>query len=104
MTLATCVRAMRLGGTTLAALIAATGTAAPPAHADEIRLLSAAAMQTVFHMITDEFERTSGHHRGDQGTRDGGGVSTRRASTPTHGTPHEAGRRYGLCRPATTSS
>ena len=44
----------------LATIIATSGVA-PPAHADEIRLLSAAAMQTVFHMITDEFERTSGH-------------------------------------------
>jgi len=46
--------------TALAAVITASCTA-PPAHADEIRLLSAAAMQTAFHMITDEFERTSGH-------------------------------------------
>ena len=61
MTLATIIRSLRLPGTALAAFIAATGTAAPPAHADEIRLLSAAAMQTVFHMLTDEFERTSGH-------------------------------------------
>ena len=34
---------------------------AAQAQADEIRLLWAAAMQTVFHMITDEFERTYGH-------------------------------------------
>jgi len=46
--------------TTLATIIAAA-CAALPAHAAEIRLLSAAAMQTVFHMITDEFERSSGH-------------------------------------------
>src|SRR5262249_44338112 len=46
--------------TALAAVITASCTA-PPAHADEIRVLSAAAMQTVFHMITNEFERTSGH-------------------------------------------
>jgi molybdate transport system substrate-binding protein len=44
----------------LATVIAAS-CAAPSAQADEIRLLSAAAMQTVFHMVTDEFERTSGH-------------------------------------------
>src|SRR5215813_418595 len=43
------------------ATIIATSAAAPQAQADEIRLLSAAAMQTVFGMITDEFERTSGH-------------------------------------------
>ena len=61
MTLATFIRSFRLRVTAGAALIAATGTAAPAAHADEIRLLSAAAMQTVFGMITDEFERTSGH-------------------------------------------
>jgi molybdate transport system substrate-binding protein len=46
--------------TALAGVIA-TSCMAPPANATEIRLLSAAAMQTVFHMITDEFERTSGH-------------------------------------------
>jgi hypothetical protein len=38
--------------TALAAVIA-TSSAAPPTQAAEIRLLSAAAMQTVFHMITD---------------------------------------------------
>src|SRR5262249_42895348 len=32
------------------------------AHAEEIRLLSAAAMQTVFKDTRDEFERTSGHN------------------------------------------
>jgi molybdate transport system substrate-binding protein len=46
--------------TAIAAVIAAS-CMAPSAHAAEIRLLSAAAMQTVFGMITDEFERTSGH-------------------------------------------
>src|ERR1044071_5943313 len=61
MTFATFARSFRLHGTAFAALIAASGAAPSPAHADEIRLLSAAAMQTVFHMITDEFERTSGH-------------------------------------------
>ena len=47
----------------LAALLAViTASCTPPvARAAEIRLLSAAAMQTVFGMITDEFERTSGH-------------------------------------------
>jgi molybdate transport system substrate-binding protein len=49
-----------LRAATLAAAIAASCPALP-AQAAEIRLLSAAAMQTVFHMITDEFERTSGH-------------------------------------------
>jgi molybdate transport system substrate-binding protein len=44
----------------LATVIAASSVATPT-QAAEIRLLSAAAMQTVFHMITDEFERTSGH-------------------------------------------
>jgi molybdate transport system substrate-binding protein len=44
-----------------ALLVAGSGAVAPPADAAEIRLLSAAAMQTVFGMITDEFERTSGH-------------------------------------------
>jgi len=44
----------------IAAMIAAC-CLARPAQAAEIRLLSAAAMQTVFHLITDEFERTSGH-------------------------------------------
>jgi molybdate transport system substrate-binding protein len=34
---------------------------ATPVSAAEIRLLSAAAMQTVFKMITDDFERASGH-------------------------------------------
>jgi len=39
-----------------------TASCTPPvARAAEIRLLSAAAMQTVFAMITDDFERTSGH-------------------------------------------
>ena len=61
MTRPTFARSLRLPGTALAALIAASGATTPAAHADEIRLLSAAAMQTVFHMITDEFERTSGH-------------------------------------------
>jgi molybdate transport system substrate-binding protein len=46
---------------TALATVMAASSAAPPAQAAEIRLLSAAAMQTVFHMITDEFERTSGH-------------------------------------------
>lgn len=35
--------------------------AACPAGADEIRLLSAAAMQSVFKEVAGEFERTSGH-------------------------------------------
>ena len=43
------------------ATVIATSSVAPPTQAAEIRLLSAAAMQTVFYMITDEFERTSGH-------------------------------------------
>jgi len=50
----------RTRATAIAAVIAAS-CMAPSAHAAEIRLLSAAAMQTVFGMITDEFERTSGH-------------------------------------------
>jgi molybdate transport system substrate-binding protein len=41
-----------------AALLAALSS---PAGADEIRLLSAAAMQTVFKEIAGEFERASGH-------------------------------------------
>jgi molybdate transport system substrate-binding protein len=41
-----------------AALLAALSG---PAGADEIRLLSAAAMQSVFKEIAGEFERTSGH-------------------------------------------
>ena len=47
----------------LAAIAAAVAlyAAAAPAEAAEIRLLSAAAMQTVFKMIGGEFERTSGH-------------------------------------------
>src|SRR5262245_9843560 len=51
---------IRLRGAALAAAVTAT-CMAPPAKAAEIRLLSAAAMQTVFHTITAEFERTSGH-------------------------------------------
>ena len=43
------------------ATVIATSSVAPPTQAAEIRLLSAAAMQTVFYMITDEFERMSGH-------------------------------------------
>src|SRR5689334_9986601 len=58
MTVATFLRTLRTGAT---ALIVASAITAPPAQAAEIRVLSAAAMQTVFHMITDEFERTSGH-------------------------------------------
>lgn len=54
------IRRARMRATALAAVIAASCVAAP-AQAAEIRLLSAAAMQTVFGMITDEFERTSGH-------------------------------------------
>jgi molybdate transport system substrate-binding protein len=54
------MRRGRIRATALAAVIAAS-CMAPPAHAAEIRLLSAAAMQTVFRMITDEFERMSGH-------------------------------------------
>ena len=53
-------RSRMLRVATLAAAVAAS-CAALPAQATEIRVLSAAAMQTVFHMITDEFERTSGH-------------------------------------------
>jgi ABC-type molybdate transport system substrate-binding protein len=34
---------------------------ASPAGADEIRVLSAAAMQSVFKEIAGEFERASGH-------------------------------------------
>jgi molybdate transport system substrate-binding protein len=54
------MRRGRIRATALAAVIAAS-CMAPPAHAAEIRLLSAAAMQTVFGMITGDFERTSGH-------------------------------------------
>jgi molybdate transport system substrate-binding protein len=61
MTFATFVRSMRLRCTALAALLMTSGAMAPPAQAEEIRLLAAAAMQTVFQTITDEFERTSGH-------------------------------------------
>ena len=61
MTFATFARSFRLHGTAFAALIAASGAAPSPAHADEIRLLSAAAMQTVFKETVDEFERRSGH-------------------------------------------
>src|SRR5690348_1401322 len=46
--------------TALATVVAASSVA-PPAQAAEIRLLSGAAMQTVFRMVTDEFERASGH-------------------------------------------
>jgi molybdate transport system substrate-binding protein len=46
--------------TAVAAVLAASSMAAS-AQAAEIRLLSAAAMQTVFGMISNEFERTSGH-------------------------------------------
>ena len=47
--------------TRLSALMAALLTAAVPADAAELRLLSAAAMQTVFNGIAPDFERTSGH-------------------------------------------
>ena len=47
--------------TALAAAVAALCAAADPAPAADIRLLSAAAMQTVFNTIGGEFERTSGH-------------------------------------------
>jgi molybdate transport system substrate-binding protein len=42
------------------ALVAWLG-ASPPAAADEIRLLSAAALQSVFREIAADFERASGH-------------------------------------------
>jgi molybdate transport system substrate-binding protein len=45
----------------LVAAVAALCAAAEPARAADIRLLSAAAMQTVFKTIGGEFERTSGH-------------------------------------------
>jgi molybdate transport system substrate-binding protein len=45
----------------LVAAVAALCAAAEPARAAAIRLLSAAAMQTVFKTIGGEFERTSGH-------------------------------------------
>jgi molybdate transport system substrate-binding protein len=53
-------RRVRMLAAALAAF-ATTSCSPPVAKAAEIRLLSAAAMQTVFGMITDEFERTSGH-------------------------------------------
>src|SRR5262249_23498391 len=43
------------------ALLAALLVAGGPANAAEIRLLSAASMQTVFRQIAGEFERASGH-------------------------------------------
>lgn len=43
------------------ALLLASLAANAPAHADDVRLLSAAAMQTVFKLIAGDFERTSGH-------------------------------------------
>ena len=49
--------AMRVAASTALAL-ALTGT---PARAADVRLLSAAAMQTVFQQIAGDFERTSGH-------------------------------------------
>jgi len=45
----------------LTVLTTALLTAAVPADAADIRLLSAAAMQTVFNGIAADFERTSGH-------------------------------------------
>lgn len=45
----------------LAAAIAALCAPAEPTRAADIRLLSAAAMQTIFKTIGGEFERTSGH-------------------------------------------
>jgi molybdate transport system substrate-binding protein len=54
------IRRARVLAAALMAVIAASCTP-PVAEAAEIRLLSAAAMQTVFRMISDEFERTSGH-------------------------------------------
>ena len=53
----------RLAPLRVAVLAAATASCAGvgPARAAEIRVLSAAAMQTIFHMINGEFERTSGH-------------------------------------------
>lgn len=48
---------LRSAGVSTALLIAS----ASPAGADEIRLLSAAAMQSVFKEIAGEFERASGH-------------------------------------------
>ena len=48
---------LRSAGASTALLIAS----ASPAGADEVRLLSAAAMQTVFKEIAGEFERASGH-------------------------------------------
>ena len=43
------------------ALLAALLVAGGPASAAEIRLLSAASMQTVFRQLAGEFERSSGH-------------------------------------------
>ncbi len=53
-------RASRTLATALA-FVAVISCPPPTARAAEIRLLSAAAMQAVFGMITAEFERTTGH-------------------------------------------
>jgi len=45
----------------LAAVVAVVCTGAERAHGAEIRLLSAAAMQSIFKTIGSEFERRSGH-------------------------------------------
>jgi len=51
----------RLSLAVASSAVALTLLGGPPAAAEEIRLLSAAALQSVFKEITDDFERTSGH-------------------------------------------
>jgi molybdate transport system substrate-binding protein len=43
--------------------VVVAGTVAMPARADDIHVLSAAAMQTVFKEVAADFARTSGHRR-----------------------------------------
>src|SRR5205809_788336 len=49
------------GASASLALLAILASPVAPAGAGEVRVLSAAAMQTVLNDIRSEFERTSGH-------------------------------------------
>lgn len=61
MSLRLIVRNVNRRTVTFAVVAGIACAAAQPVRAAEIRLLSAAAMQTVFKTIADEFERSSGH-------------------------------------------
>src|SRR5262249_52073128 len=61
MTMTPRARSAGLRGALSALILATAGAGARPADAAEIRILSAAAMQTIFRMISGDFERMSGH-------------------------------------------